>query len=139
MTETMPALLDHCSRVYAAMLAESTEEEGPAEEGEGVETYRAWEGHTTKIFAELSLAAPYYTAVMKRLKEMGCVEQMQRGGGSARSKWVLIQEPTLELFENALETNKPSTLKQRVTSLEKEVAVLRHNFGVIANHLGVKL
>jgi hypothetical protein len=60
-----------------------------------------YEGHLTKLFAELGLAVPYYTEVMQDLKKMRCVEQISRGGGKALSKWQLIQSPTEELYSDS--------------------------------------
>jgi hypothetical protein len=91
-----PALFDHCVEVYKE-LCRRAEEQGQSEED-----YPTWEGFTTKVFKDLRLSVPYYTAVMNALKKMDCVRQLKRGGGGAPSRWLLLQEPTRELFETAV-------------------------------------
>lgn len=56
-------------------------------------------GSVTALFEELGLGIPYYTPVMRKLKAMDCVRQIERGGGTKPSKWLLLQEPTMELFK----------------------------------------
>jgi hypothetical protein len=58
-----------------------------------------YEGFLTRLFQDLSLATPYYTTVMRRLRTMGCVQQLSRGGGNSPSRWELVTEPTWEKFE----------------------------------------
>jgi hypothetical protein len=58
-----------------------------------------YEGFLTRLFADHNLATPYYTTVMRRLKQMSCVRQLSRGGGNSPSKWEMLEEPTWEKFE----------------------------------------
>jgi len=57
-----------------------------------------FQGFSTHLTASLGISTPYYTAVFRELKRMGCVEQVRRGGGSSPSVWRLIQPPTEELI-----------------------------------------
>lgn len=150
MTETVPQMYDHCTRVYAAMSKEAKEEIVEIDlEVEGKQlsmadlqvppTRLVYEGHLTKIFNQLELATPYYTSVLTHLKKMGCVQQLRRGGGSQTSRWELIKEPDVSDFDTDNDGDRPTTLKARVTFLEKELAKTNHNLGIVMKHLGVKL
>jgi hypothetical protein len=86
--EAPPKLFEHCSTVYEAMKAEATVDKGKL----------VYENFLTQLFAEKKLAIPYYTAVMQRLKAMGCVQQLSRGGGNTPSRWQIIREPDWDTF-----------------------------------------
>ncbi len=92
--ETMvpPALFEHVSTIYNAMKAEvEIDKDGN----------KVWTGFATHLFKEHDLSVPYYTQVMRMLQAMDCLRQLRRGGGTAPSKWLLNQEPTMELFDAA--------------------------------------
>lgn len=94
MNETAPPrLFEHCSSVFEAMKRDS--------KPQSLEGHHAlvYEGFLTRLFQDLSLATPYYTTVMRRLRTMGCVQQLSRGGGNSPSRWELVTEPTWEKFE----------------------------------------
>jgi hypothetical protein len=108
--EPIAAVYNHCQAIYKAMSDEAKAEtilvEG--EDGGPVATgYYLYEGYATALFQQEELAAPYYTRVMRLLKDMGCVEQLRRGGGAAKSKWRLLREPTEELFHAAESRKRP--------------------------------
>lgn len=88
-----PKLFEHCSTVFEAMKAHSKPEKL------GTEHALVYEGFLTRLFQERGLATPYYTTVMRRLREMGCVRQISRGGGNSPSRWELVREPDWETFE----------------------------------------
>jgi hypothetical protein len=91
--EAPPKLFEHCSVIYEGMkkTARGVQVEG---------TYAlVYEGYLTRLFADKQLAMPYYTAVMRRLKAMGCVRQLSRGGGSSPSRWELLNEPSFDDFD----------------------------------------
>ena len=128
--EAPPKLFEHCITVFAAMRKQAK----PAEiEGTPGLVY---EGYLTRLFADLGLAMPYYTAVMRRLKAMNCVKQLSRGGGSSPSKWELLNEPSFEEFdeldqkrrENDTQLGQAQSsirgLTRRVSDLEEQVALL---------------
>jgi len=119
-----PALFDHAVRVYEKMQEESTREpidkvdEDAVVVGE-VPTVLVYTGHLTRLFADLGIANPYYTKIMKTLEGLGCVEQLRRGGGAATSKWLLHKPPVEEIFADYVERKRaPQTrmhiLEQRV-------------------------
>lgn len=94
-----PKLFEHCSRVFERMRqgAQSVDVEG--------QPSLVYEGFLTHLFQDLELATPYYTSVMKRLRQMNCVRQLSRGGGNAPSRWLLETEPEWDAFQ-AAETRK---------------------------------
>ena len=83
------AMLDHCRLVYKAMAEEATQAPN-----EGL----IYTGHLTRLFIDVGLGQPYYTAVTRKLKSMDCIRLIKRGGSSAESKWLLLQEPSEALF-----------------------------------------
>lgn len=129
--ETLPALFDHCTAVYGAMIKAAgtavMEDDNHLEED--LRGKPVYEGHLTRLFAELGLSTPYYTSVMTRLKRMRCVEQLRRGGGNAHSRWVLKQEPTEALWNAAIQIrsrkgDRLSRLEQQVRDLQQTTADL---------------
>lgn len=118
-----PAMFQHCTTVYEAML----EEGEPHEENED---YILYTGFTTHLFDELGLPVPYYTKIMRLLKDMDCVRQVRRGGSTTPSQWLLLQEPTMELFEEFSETE---TRTSRTAMIEQQLSDLR---GMVNDHEG---
>jgi len=123
MTDPMPQMYNHCVNVYEAMKATSqvvTENGSPPR--------RIWVGFLTKLINDdLGLAVPYYSAVRNNLKRMGCIDQLQRGGGTHPSTWELIKNPTEQLFNDKgqIRTNsKTSQLEGQIKDLSQRVQVL---------------
>jgi|SRR5882762_1325868 len=90
-----PALYIHCRAIYDKMMERAHEEQH--KDGSMI----VYVGFLTYLIQELSLSSPYYTFGTKALKEMGCIRQIQRGGGRNPSHWELIKAPTEELFRLA--------------------------------------
>jgi hypothetical protein len=103
--EAPPALFTHCSTVFERMRREAT-----SVKVEGIATL-VYEGYLTRLFSELRMATPYYTTVMQRLKAMGCVRQMSRGGGSSPSRWELITDPEWDAFDQVEQRRRRSDTK----------------------------
>jgi hypothetical protein len=129
MTEGAPPKpFEHCSAVFERM-----KKEAKATQIEGQHAL-VYEGFLTRLFNDLQLATPYYTSVMQRLRKMGCVRQLSRGGGNSPSRWELIKEPDWESFEAAEQKRlrgdtkfgqlqgEVSSLNTRVAELEDKVA-----------------
>ena len=91
-TAVPPALFEHVSTIYNAMAREVEEDK---------DGNKVWTGFATHLFKEYDLSVPYYTQVMRMLQAMDCLRQLRRGGGTAPSKWLLNQEPSMELFDAA--------------------------------------
>lgn len=122
----LPALFTHCKNVYGAMV------EGAKMEGDVL----IWTGMGTKLLTRLGLGVPYYTSVMRRLMDMDCLRQVVRGGGGQPSKWLLLREPTIDLWETFPEGtrgrygktgNKQQVPQQQVKDLATRVQELEAN------------
>lgn len=121
--EAPPRLYDHCLTVFGAMKKSSS---AAMIEGKHALIY---EGFLTRTFNELGLATPYYTSVMHRLRKMGCVRQLSRGGGNSPSKWELIKDPEWDAFEAAEQkklrgTTQLDALRSEVTALNSRLVRL---------------
>jgi hypothetical protein len=120
------ALFDHCCSIFDLLMQESTQ----------VEEDFIYTGFTTKLFAKARLSTPYYTAVMRELIGMGCVEQLRRGGGGAPSQWKLLTRPTRALWDAKEGRSKPikshnlDQVIQMLTALNERVAWLYQYLGV---------
>ncbi len=119
-----PALFQHCVTVYEAMLARAEER---VEEGA---TWYHYTGSLIKLFDELGLGQPYYTHVMRKLRQMDCCRQLQRGGGTSPSKWALLQPPSIELFgqsggsPSVTQRHRKQQSEQMIRDLNVRVAAL---------------
>jgi hypothetical protein len=115
---TLPAVFEHAANVYKVM-----EEEAKLVEAAEYGHVLIWEGHLTKLFSRLHLSVPYYTSVMRELKRMGCVTQKRRGGGNAPSQWLILHEPTEELFrqDNSSSGNHSTRRQTKLQMLEQQV------------------
>lgn len=89
-----------------------------------------YEGFLTGLFGEMKLATPYYTKVLRHMKAMRSIRQLSRGGGAAMSRWELLEEPTLEAFQQAAETletgrtqptSRMSVQEQMIVDLQNRV------------------
>lgn len=127
--DTLPALFEHCQRVYDKMETEANLIDLEPSAPSGHKSL-IWEGYLTKLFSSLHLSVPYYTSVTRELKRMGCVRQKRRGGGNAPSQWEIITAPTEELFRSdmnrtsgiaAKKASRQQMLEQRVSDLSKTV------------------
>jgi hypothetical protein len=128
----MPAIFGHCEAVYRKM-----EEESKVMTVEGQEV-QVYEGFLTKLFNDLNLAVPYYTAVMRELRKMDCVRQIRRGGGTAPSRWMLVQAPVEEVFQASHakpipdgHNGRPTTkqLMQMMRDINARLTVLEERVG----------
>jgi hypothetical protein len=103
------------------------------------ETVRVYEGFLTKLFKEANLSVPYYTTVMKELKVMDCVRQIRRGGGGSPSQWLLVQKPSMDLWQGARAKAAPTgrakfetTTKQQLNDINNRLLVLEKVLGIIS-------
>jgi len=118
--EKIPVLYEHCLNTYNLMAAQATMQD---EQGEDILIY---EGFLTHLFREeLHLSIPYYSTVTKKLKNMGCIQQVRRGGSTTPSRWVIIKPPTLEAFRTEVAAKKAKTPKeQNISDLNRRVGDL---------------
>jgi len=122
--DVMPSLFGHTQSVYKEMLAQATQVEA---EGTSMIVY---EGMLVNLITStLNLSVPYYSKCMNTLKGMGCVRQLRRGGGTSKSQWELITEPTSDAFTAFMEGKpKPNRKQGKVEMLEQQVRNLTSRF-----------
>lgn len=136
--EVTPALFDHARRVYEEMLRRSHKEfqnvegGGSATEDDTVDVY---EGHLTRLFADLTIPNPYYTKILDALKGQNCIAQLRRGGGAALSKWALLEPPTEESFRAITERRRAPKGKQ--AQLEQRVGDVLRQYQEIVNRVEI--
>ena len=134
-----PAAFGHIMAVWNEMHNTANETE------EGL----VYEGYMTKLVTErLNLAIPYYTTVTQALKGMNCAQQLQRGGGSAASRWLLKKAPTLEEYLNwdreraeakrSVSVSKTAINTQMLQDHESRLAVLETSFAELLEALQSK-
>lgn len=134
--DTPPKLFEHCSTVFERMKKDAR---ATVIEGNHALVY---EGFLTHLFSELNLATPYYTSVMQRLRKMGCVQQLARGGGNAPSRWELIREPDWDRFEVADDRRLQSATKMgqmqgQINSMNTRILVLEDQMSAILRAEGI--
>jgi hypothetical protein len=119
--ELTPALFDHAKRVYEEMLSRAHKEAAgePCEDDRDPIVVDIYEGHLTRLFADLNIPNPYYTKIINALKDQNCITQLRRGGGVAMSRWCMLEPPTEESFKRITERKRPTKGKQAI--LEQRV------------------
>lgn len=129
-----PRLFEHVCRVFGEMKNQAVAV--LLADGDGSRHAYVWEGHTTRLFRTLELPSPYYSSVLGRLETMGCIAQLARGGGTAVSKWELLEDPDLETFmnaESARKRAKPTRLQQhdqQIQDIVQRLNVLEIKLGL---------
>ena len=114
LTGPVPALFEQCLDLYEAMSEIATI--APIRP-DSDETGLVYEGFLTRLITDdLHLSNPYYTKLTQRLKAMDCIRQLKRGGSTAKSKWLLVQSPTFENFQNVAtkKTTRPAGWRDSV-------------------------
>jgi hypothetical protein len=104
-----------------------------------------YEGALTELITkELYLPVPYYTHVTRKLKAMGCIKQLRRGGGASPSQWQLLTAPTEKLWQECDDAPKPTDQKdneiaqlaQQLRDLSKRTQALEEFARFVQTHLG---
>jgi hypothetical protein len=129
-----PKLFEHCCKVFGAMKKGAVGVSIP--DGDEVRHAFVWEGHTTKLFRDLELPTPYYTSVLGRLETMGCLVQLSRGGGTAVSRWELLDDPGLEEFMLAEKVRKKGATQ--VGILQQQVQTMNTRLLAVEARLGIE-
>lgn len=122
-------LFEQCDAVYEAMhkvaVWQEVDDKPPDLEGSFQLVYT---GFTTYLIESLGLTVSNYTPVMRRLQQMHCLFQLQRGGRGIPSQWILLKRPTLQDFSRArqwrqAERVRLAALEERVAALEAEARI----------------
>lgn len=124
----------HCQQVYERMLSQAKKVEMLAPDQsideEPHDSMIVWEGMLTRLItSEMNLSIPYYSYVTKALKQMGCIKQLRRGGGTSPSQWELIKAPNEETFVNqspkrSVRKTKTDMMQDQIMSLNNRVLTL---------------
>jgi hypothetical protein len=96
---------------------------------------RLYEGKVVTTFQTIGISAAYYTELFNVLKELGCIELVDRGVRGRPTKYRLHGKPTEDAYEaryvKGLTTaDKPATipldeLEQRIKNLEGRLSGLQ--------------
>jgi hypothetical protein len=129
-----PALFQHCVTVFEAMRAGALPHQigTPGDSAAPVRHAFVYQGHTTRLFRELNLPSPYYTSILQALQQMGCIKQLSRGGGSAESRWELLDDPTMDLF---FESSGVTPGKSRMAKIEQRLADSQNRLDAIEERI----
>ncbi len=124
-----PAMWKHCNTVYDAMLEESELRVVFGEQ------HTIWEGYFTKLFRRLHLTVPMYSTVTKELMGMGCIRQLRRGGGPAKSVWLMLKAPNLTDFNSVKAqsaiTEKGNTKKRAFEIMQGQINDLNRRLQLV--------
>lgn len=127
MANAAPALLGHCQRVYDQMMLE-------AEIGD--DGFPIYTGALTRLFSDLGLSTPYYTHCTQAMMAMDCIRQVRRGGGGQGSVWMLLQEPTEELFK-IYAPQRTSTENKRVDEGEQQMRIMNSRIAQLESRMAI--
>jgi len=83
---------------------------------------RHYRGYTTYLLEQAGYSISNYTPIMRRLRSMGCVKQIVRGGRGIPSEWEVIKPPTRAAFARG--GQRWVTQNERIDELEARIAVL---------------
>jgi hypothetical protein len=125
--KALPALFEHCQNVYKAMF----EVAEPDDVGDLI-----YKGFLTRLITtQLSLSGPHYTWCMQRLKAMGCVRQLRRGGSTSPSEWMLFTEPTEALFRATEDKTTRRNSGDRIGQLRDELVLTNQKVNTLETEL----
>ena len=119
---------------YALALYEAMEKE--ADDG-------VYEGKVVETFNRLRISGAHYTPLFTSLKELGCIELLERGVRGRPTRYRLHGPPREDAYENRYQaglTNEPSPatlflseLEQRVSNIERRLEGLDIK-GIVVNY-----
>ena len=84
-------------------------------EAEGMDGEIIYEGKVVETFASLNISMSYYTPLFNILKELGCIELLDRGVRGRPTKYRLHKAPTVAAYEtrygsDLTGTDRPATM-----------------------------
>lgn len=120
MTEAVDAkLYEQCCKVYEAMWRDSQTRLVANGDSSAIAIYR---GYTTYLLEQAGYSISNYTPIMRRLRLMGCIRQIVRGGRGIPSEWEIIKPPTRSAFAHG--GTRWATQEERISDLEARVAAI---------------
>ena len=106
-------LFEQCVKVFEAMKVNATAQV------DGTLVYR---GYTTYLLEQAGYSISNYTPIMRRMRSMGCIEQLVRGGRGVPSEWKVLRPPTRQAFARG--GQRWLAQHERITELEERVSAL---------------
>lgn len=119
--DALPVMFEHCVEVYEALNKKAVRDPVTGDV--------VWEGFMTKLINDdLGKAMPYYTAILRNLKRMGCIQQARRGGSTTPSQWVLYHAPSRDLWDATPDrknhNSKGDAMQAQILDLARRVDAL---------------
>lgn len=139
MANETPVIFEHCLVAWRAMVKESIAADGYNPD---TDLPRLWRGSLTKLFEEEGLGISRYTMVTNLLKQMDCIFQRRRGGGTTPSEWVLLKEPDLDeytktnLQDAKMAGKRGNLVDQRINDLTQRLNVAEQRIDEMEAKLG---
>lgn len=106
-----PKLYAHLSDLYNFLVEESNDGEN-------------WEGSQAQTFAKMNLSSAYNPILYRGLRELGCIEMIERGHGPMPTKLRLLKPPQIEEFDEWREGERALTRRASLSTIEQDVRVL---------------
>lgn len=107
-------------QLYEAMVKEATPK-----------NKKVYEGKVVTTFQNLNISMAHYTPLFNALKELGCIELIDRGARGRPTRYRLHHPPVEDAYENLYaggltDGSKPATvpvaeLEQRISNLERRL------------------
>ena len=106
----IPALFKHCEVFYAELkrLSKNRKDEATGQD------IKVFEGQSMETFLEVlgKGQRSNYSPVLKALRDMGCLEMIQRGYAQTPTMYVLHEAPTIEKFDDVVAS--PARLREQI-------------------------
>lgn len=122
-------MFQHCLLVYNKMLEQSMQ---------GADSMPSvYRGYLTHLIRDdLGLPLPYYTTIKRALEDLGCIDQVKRGGGPQPSEWLLYHPPDPLAYAQLQFNNE--TRGSRIEMLEQAVASMNQRLGKLERMLAAR-
>ncbi len=118
-----PKLFEQCVQAYKLLYAESSDPEEIGIDIGNAEPYRVFRGSITRIIYNVKdVNSGNYSRLMTRLKEMGCIELVERGSGTIPSVVHLHFAPDYQRYTRAKGQHTKGKKKER--QLEEQIIAL---------------
>jgi len=131
---------------YLLQLYEAMEKESTVIKKNGAKSTTTYEGKVVTTFHSLGISMAHYTVLFNALKELGCIELIDRGARGRPTRYRLHGAPTEDAYDARYVKGdktltggaKPATipldeLEQRITNLEGRLKGLDIK-AVVVNH-----
>jgi hypothetical protein len=80
-----------------------------------------FEGKVVETFSKLGISMTHYTPLFNYLRELGCIEMLERGARARPTRYRLYGRPSREAFDGMYLTKTPRPATIPLQGLEKRV------------------